>query len=679
MRVVVLMGGVGNRLFQIARAWDLKTAGHDPVLLPIEVLPEIDFLASKVLGWTRQQQWIDLDALANALGLGMSRRKLPMAARLAIHTELLRLRLPRGKARLNLTAEIDNRKAQIGYFQGPGCLSAASIAAVSDAIAAMLPLADLPAHSAVVHVRGGDFAQEDRLSAVAVTEFEAATSGDCVGITNDPTFVKANFPSLDLAPSTGALDDFLKLCKAAQIMPSNSTFCFWACTIATRHMGAKLWVRPADAYWSLLGPEAWSRCAETEMVSAQLTTTRSRRRVLVISYALSPVLGSEYRSAWELVRQFSTSYDVTVIFGDSDGLMGEFGHFDAHAATHSLNFTPVKVAPTAGEQWVARLMLRMPWALFFPLLLQRWHRKAFETAKAIHAQVPFDVVHQLGPIGFRNPGYAWRLGCHSYWGPIGGAQFIDQRMIRDKWSAYYAEALFRNLSVYLQGRSGYIASAARGFDRLSFATVENADYFGTRFGRSGPIISDQGLYLSDRATATETPSDGPLRVVWAGSLTPRKNVNALIEIVRNADPDIRFDVVGDGPLRQQLAALARVHLNLTAHGRLPRPQLMEILQAADVILLTSLSEANTAILFEGLENGCIPIVPAINGFVSTLNDEVAILIRQGDPDRAVADTVAAIHTLKDPKIRQRYRVELSRHLETLTWAQLGAAHEASYV
>jgi glycosyltransferase involved in cell wall biosynthesis len=168
-------------------------------------------------------------------------------------------------------------------------------------------------------------------------------------------------------------------------------------------------------------------------------------------------------------------------------------------------------------------------------------------------------------------------------------------------------------------------------------------------------------------------------VAWAGSLTPRKNVAALIEVVRAADPDIRFDVVGDGPFGPELAELAKVHPNLSVHGQLPRPRVMEILQAADVILLTSLSEANTAILFEGLENGCIPIAPAINGFVSTLTDEVAFLIRQGDPDRAVVDMVAALRALKNPAVRQRWREALGRHIGTLTWERLGQAHEAGYV
>ena len=403
----------------------------------------------------------------------------------------------------------------------------------------------------------------------------------------------------------------------------------------------------------------------------------SRKRLLVVAYAFSPILGSEYRQAWELVNFFSRSYDVTVLFGDSDGLMGSTDHFDSYASARQLPFKAVKVEATPRQVHMARRMLRMPWGLFFPLLLKKWHDKALAIAQQLHSEEPFDVVHQLGPIGFRNPGHMWKLGCHSYWGPIGGAQFIDTSMIRDKWSAYYLEALFRNLSVRLQAYSPYIARAARGFDRLSYATVENARYFAQHYGRDGPVISDQGLYQIDIPDVE--PDQAPLRVVWAGSLIARKNVDLLLDAIRNAPSDIRFDVVGDGPLARSVAEAATTHPNLQFHGRLPRQEVMTVLRQSDVILLTSLSEANTAILFEGLENGCIPIAPRIHGFVSTLNDKVAYLIDQGNHEEAVRQIVQALMALQESGTRVRYRAALKQHLPTLSWEALGRTHESQYV
>ncbi len=406
---------------------------------------------------------------------------------------------------------------------------------------------------------------------------------------------------------------------------------------------------------------------------------RRRKRVLVIAYAFSPVLGSEYRQSWELVPYFARDHDVTLLFGDSDGLMGSFAHFDDYVRTHDLPFRAVKVEATLRHVAMARRMLRMPMALFFPVLMRAWHARAFVLAQRLHAEKPFDVVHQLGPIGFRNPGYGWKLGCHTYWGPIGGAQYIDTRMIRNKWSSYHFEALFRNLSVRVQALTPYLAEAARGFDRLSFATVENAEYFAKHYGRTGPVISDQGLYLGSAAEETADVNDEPLNVAWAGSLNPRKNIDALLDVIRAAPQDVVFHIMGDGPRADDVAKLAAQCPNLLFHGRLSRPEVREVLHQSDVILLTSLSEANTAILFEGLECDCIPIAPKINGFVSTLNHEVAFLINQGDYATAITGTVAALAALRVPETRRRMRAALKEHKPSLSWDAIGEAHVAQYV
>jgi hypothetical protein len=248
--IVPLIGGIGNRLFQIARAWDLKQAGHDAMLAPVEALPEIDFLAAKLLGWTRHPLWIDTAAVAAALGL--QRSDISPAARLAVYAELVQSRLPGQRDRFHLPQSEDHRRVQLGYFQRTGCVSVESVAAVSRVVADLLPLSRHPRYPAVIHVRGGDFAVEDRLSAESVAAFQHYACEPCVGVTNDPIYVQQNFPALRLAPSTGPADDFMTLCNAGLIMPSNSTFCFWACAVAVQTNGATVWKQPPNVYWRLL-------------------------------------------------------------------------------------------------------------------------------------------------------------------------------------------------------------------------------------------------------------------------------------------------------------------------------------------------------------------------------------------------------------------------------------------
>lgn len=56
-----------------------------------------------------------------------------------------------------------------------------------------------------------------------------------------------------------------------------------------------------------------------------------------------------------------------------------------------------------------------------------WQWKTYLMAKEIIQQHSIDIVHQLNMIGFREPGYLWKIENKPFvWGPIGGLkQFPD--------------------------------------------------------------------------------------------------------------------------------------------------------------------------------------------------------------------------------------------------------------
>lgn len=398
----------------------------------------------------------------------------------------------------------------------------------------------------------------------------------------------------------------------------------------------------------------------------------------MIAYAYSPSMGSEYRHAWELSHELAKHHDVTVIFGDSDGLMGSFSSYDHYLSISQDTVNAIKVGVGPGRQAFAKIMLRMPFSLLFAFLLRSWHRDAFRAAEVLHASERFDVVHQLGPIGFRNPGYCWKLAAQTYWGPIGGAQYINLKMVRRKVSLYFLEASLRNVDVWLKRFSPYIRRAAFGFDQLSFATPENKAYFEKHFRRQGIVISDQGLHDASGSGAKTKPELPGLIVAWGGTLNARKNVDLLIAIAEAAPADITFEVMGDGPMRSVLERAAARNPNIRLHGLLKREAVQDLLQAADVIMLTSLSEANTAILFEGMENGCVPVAPRINGFAACLNETFAITYPSETWNDTVASAVSGLSTLLQPDVLADKRTSLSREMCNLTWRALAAKHVRHY-
>ena len=43
----------------------------------------------------------------------------------------------------------------------------------------------------------------------------------------------------------------------------------------------------------------------------------------------------------------------------------------------------------------------------------------------------FDLIHNLNPIGYREPGYLWKLNLPYIWGPIGGIPNRPSQLFTD--------------------------------------------------------------------------------------------------------------------------------------------------------------------------------------------------------------------------------------------------------
>jgi glycosyltransferase involved in cell wall biosynthesis len=116
--------------------------------------------------------------------------------------------------------------------------------------------------------------------------------------------------------------------------------------------------------------------------------------------------------------------------------------------------------------------------------------------------------------------------------------------------------------------------------------------------------------------------DLPLRAPVVGivaALRPEKNHEMFLRVaalVRGRLPDARFLIVGDGPQRQPLEALAQeLGIAKAVHFLGTRSDVPELLSLIDVLLLTSLSEASPICLLEAMASEK-PVVATRVGSVS---------------------------------------------------------------
>lgn len=155
-------------------------------------------------------------------------------------------------------------------------------------------------------------------------------------------------------------------------------------------------------------------------------------------------------------------------------------------------------------------------------------------------------------------------------------------------------------------------TALRGADTAVAMSEVMADQIARYVGRRPAVI---GNFIDEEPLVPfRRPAEGvgrPWRFAFAGRLTPLKRPMLLLDSVERMTArghEVRLDIVGDGPLRDKLAAAielrglkGRVYL----HGWLSTPY--AVMAAADAFVLPSLTEGLSRAALEALHLG-VPIV-----------------------------------------------------------------------
>jgi hypothetical protein len=128
-------------------------------------------------------------------------------------------------------------------------------------------------------------------------------------------------------------------------------------------------------------------------------------------------------------------------------------------------------------------LLRKLWPPSYYWFYKVWQKNAYKLALELDKKENFDLIHQLNMVGYREPGYLWKIDKPFVWGPIGGLEnspWILLPAIGLKGFVFYAA---RNLINSFQRTFNRRPrkSINRANNRIIAATPENAKLI-TKFG-----------------------------------------------------------------------------------------------------------------------------------------------------------------------------------------------------
>ncbi|GAB3113438.1 hypothetical protein GCM10027055_18000 [Janibacter alkaliphilus] len=170
--------------------------------------------------------------------------------------------------------------------------------------------------------------------------------------------------------------------------------------------------------------------------------------------------------------------------------------------------------------------------------------------------------------------------------------------------------------------------------------------------------------------------DGPVRVVSALRLAPRKRPGVLLDVVaevrRRTGAEISLDVLGDGPLRAQLQRRAQPGDRLL--GRVPRASLPERYRSADVYLAPTRLEAFGIAALEARTAGLPVVARRDSGTRDVIDDGVSGLL--ADDDAGLIEALERLVT--DPLLRSRLAAHNASTPPPQAWPSVVRDVEAAY-
>ena len=139
-------------------------------------------------------------------------------------------------------------------------------------------------------------------------------------------------------------------------------------------------------------------------------------------------------------------------------------------------------------------------------------------------------------------------------------------------------------------------------------------------------------------------------ILFVGNLVPQKGIEYLIKAKKYLKKDSKLVIVGGGPLLKKLKDITKKENIKDVLFTGPRTDINNIMAAADIIVLPSISEGFPIVLLEAMAMGKPVVATKVGGIPEIVDEKVGILVGPKNP-RRLADAIEKL--LSDEKLRKK--------------------------
>lgn len=361
--------------------------------------------------------------------------------------------------------------------------------------------------------------------------------------------------------------------------------------------------------------------------------------LLIAPYYDKNVAGESW-STFKWIEGISQRHNVTVLTTHKPGWLAENSPTQAKEIVN-WTFTPL-------PESLGRLERELKPSYFrFYFRARRWIKDALSEGKN------FDLVHQINPLALRYPCPARGLGLKYMMGPLAGSLQTPEGFRSEAADKQWFRKL-RNLDSLRIKHDPWLRKSYSEAELILGVAPYVEDLLKPAGIKRFEIASETGVESVNSAAKQGPQAGEPLRLLYVGRIIRTKGVIDAIRAVAIASQScqLRFDIVGDGDMRQACEEEAR-KLNLSNivhfHGRVPRSEVDGWYQQAHVFLFPSFREPSGNVVFEAMGHG-LPVITSDRGGPGyVVTEDCGRIVPATNPDEYPDQLAGAILSLTELK------------------------------
>lgn len=369
--------------------------------------------------------------------------------------------------------------------------------------------------------------------------------------------------------------------------------------------------------------------------------------ILINAYAIAPNWGSEQGMGWNWViniAQYCNCYIITE--GEwRDEIERAIKELPQRTNMH-FYYNPVsdKIRKMCWNQG--------DWRFYY--YYRKWQKKTLEIALRICKENDIDVIHQLNMVGFREPGFLWKIKDIPYvWGPLSGCSTTNMSFFSDAGLKTKFKYCFKNIVNRLQLRySPKVHNAFKKADVLITPRMDVHETIKKVYGKESLIIPETGITNCCVPIENIHRDDEVLDILWVGRLIYTKKLDIALRTIATLKhlPRIKLHIVGFGMNNEEfhykeMAKSLGIEENCIWYGKQENETVKRMMREMDIFFFTSIAEVTSTVVLEAIENRLPIVCHNACGFGNVVDDTIGRKIELRTLQDSINDFAKVIEEL----------------------------------